>query len=106
MGAWGTEPWENDSAGDFCYKLGKMPITTWIEEGLNSDYEEQRIAAFVLSQIGRNFIYPFDLREKHLNWAIKNLKTIRGDQVWIDLWKNKREIKAKLDAEIKNLESL
>ena len=63
MGAWGKEPYANDTACDFFAVAMResTPLPDKIEEGLNSIYdEEMRAAAFLLEKIGYGYVYPHD----------------------------------------------
>jgi len=101
MGAWGHEPWSNDTAADLCYRLESQPITQVIEAGLTSDDKcEQRIAAWLFAQIGRNYVYPCELREKHGKLAVQKLDAILSSD-WPDDWKQPTLMQQMLKAEIK-----
>jgi len=88
MGSWGFKPWENDTAADFCDKyLEKIPITALIQIGLESPiYEEVRIAAWLLRQIGINFIYPNNSYKKDIKKAIARIEEILRNQELLRQW--------------------
>ena len=51
-----------------------------------SMYDEYRAAAWMLTKIGRTFVYPVDFLKEHLSKLHDRLQTIRADQDWIDGW--------------------
>jgi hypothetical protein len=107
MGAWGEEPYDNDTAGDwFDDTMDKMKIAKRVEKALKSKWEnEQRAAAYLLEQLGRVYIYPIDHLERHLAMASVRMQQILDDKEWIGDWKNPRAIRASLRKQIKHLEA-
>lgn len=107
MGAWGEGPFDNDSAADWFFGLDKTGLYPFIERGLNSEfYEEVRAAAWLLSQIGYNYVYNYDLRKYHINLAINKLEKILADEKWINTWSSQTEIEKSLRVQIKDLKEL
>ncbi len=64
MGSWDYKPWDNDSAADWFADLLQGSFVEKIEETLNLDpkknYEEIRAACYVLIQLGRPYIWPYE----------------------------------------------
>jgi hypothetical protein len=60
MGAWGTEPWDNDGAadwlGDLFGELNVPAIADALE--LDDDHETVRAACYVLQSLGRVYVWP------------------------------------------------
>lgn len=88
MGTWGYAPWDNDSAADWFSELDKKPITTLIPEGLeglaSGSIANRIAAAWLLSTVARNHVYPSEFRENHVKMAIKTLEAIGED--WYEEW--------------------
>ncbi len=90
MAAWGEKAYENDSAADWCADA-LAPVAQKVEELLDAPvnkslYDEYRAAAWMLTKIGRNYVYPVDSLKPHLTKLHDRLQTIRNDQDWIDGW--------------------
>ena len=106
MGVWGTKPWENDTAADFCCDLGKIPVTELIDKGLNSDDEdEQRIAAWLLSRLAVYYVYPYETQEKQVKRAIRKLNDMLKSD-WIEAWNNPNEVIGLIRHEVIALEEV
>ena len=82
MGAWGYEAWDNDDAADWFDKLfSATKLAARVEKALNKkDIEEYagqiRAAAYVLVALGRNYIWPIEDLDRHLQLAIEKLEAI------------------------------
>ena len=82
MGAWGEAAWDNDGAADW---FGDMFETTklarYVENTLKKDPEEDpeeiRAAAYVMVALGRNYIWPIDDLDRHLELAVSKLEAIK-----------------------------
>ena len=86
MGAWGPHPQDNDTAADFCVKLEDMTLRNWVLAGLKSeDYDENRIAAWMLRQVGFNYVWPAGL-DYVCKMAIERLQVILDDDKWRATW--------------------
>lgn len=101
MGAWGTRPYDNDTAADWFGKVLK-PVSDDIEELLNrpvdeSSYDEYRAAAWLLIKIGRNYVYDVNRRDQHLSGLHDRLQTMRSDTGWMGTWRDQNEIKEEMD---------
>jgi len=108
MGAWASRPYDNDTAADWFGKVLE-PVSDSIEELLNRDvdeehYDEYRAAAWLLTKIGRNYVYDVNRRSDHLSKLHERLQTIRSDQGWMDCWDDKSEMKAEMDDLIQQLQ--
>lgn len=83
MGAWGSNPWDDDQAADWFGELfEETRLAEHVEKALKiRDVEEYapeiRAAAYVLSALGHNYVWPVEDRERHLRLAIAKLKAIR-----------------------------
>lgn len=60
MGAWGRQPWDNDSASDFFIRLFRPEFHHKVMAGLRSDDEfEVRAAAWVVYQLAQSgYVWP------------------------------------------------
>jgi hypothetical protein len=107
MGTWGHQPWENDGAADWFgelfdkTKLAKQVERTLKQKDVEEWYEEIRAAAHVLVALGRNFVWPIDVLDDHLNLAIKKLEAIKQ----LEEFEGDDEFAAALDQEIAVLRS-
>lgn len=108
MGAWGEKPYDNDSAADWFGDV-LSPVSDKVEELLQrpvdeTHYAEYRAAAWLLTKIGRNYVYDVNRREDHLSKLHDRLQTIRADQDWIDGWQDEKEIISELDEQIAQMQ--
>lgn len=106
MGAFGTRPYDNDTAADWFGKV-LAPVSDSIEELLNrpveeDNYDEYRAAAWLLIKIGRNFVYDINRRNDHLSRLHTRLQIIRDDQGWMDCWTD--DIKGEMDELIQQMQ--
>jgi hypothetical protein len=108
MGAWGTRPYDNDTAADwFAGATAGMvsEITNLLQKPISDQYyDEYRAAAWILTKIGRNYVYDSLLLDNHLAGIHERLKTMRRDTGWIATWRNPTEIQADLDDLIQQVE--
>jgi hypothetical protein len=87
MGAWGAAAWDNDGAADwFGDMFDATGLASYVEKTLKKKdveeyFEEIRAAAYVLVTLGRVYIWPVDVLEKHLKLAIKRLEEIKELEV-------------------------
>lgn len=106
MSTWGIDAWDNDHAADwFGDLLAKTELAKRVEEALNLDASDNpevvRAAAYVMIALGRNYIWPVDVLDKHLALAIsklEELKTLYDQEDALD-------IVDAIDTEIEQLES-
>ena len=104
MGAWGEKAYENDSAADWfggvfdtvAEKVQAL-LDAPVEERL---YPEYRAAAWMLTKIGRTYVYPTDSLDDHLSKLHDRLQTIRNDKDWMDSWQDQDTIKKEMDDQI------
>lgn len=107
MGAWGEKPWENDTAADMFYQLEKVPITQVVENGLNSENEDEQIAAaWLYSRVGMGFVYPVDLRSTHKKLAVEKLTDILANDDWLDRWKDRSAKEASIKRVLRDIKNL
>ena len=86
MGAWGYEPYANDTAADWFANTmdSNTPLPVAIGTALESSYESEiRAAAFLLEKIAYGYIYPNKLREPHIETAIGKLQKMLESE-WVD----------------------
>lgn len=104
MGAWGKEPYANDTACDFfavAMRGEKASLPEHIGAALNSGYEDEvRAAAFLLEKVGYGYVYPHEKREEHLELAISKLQALLENETWINDWKNPDDMRAELRRQI------
>lgn len=115
MGAWGERPYDNDTAADWFAGLLE-PVAKQIEDLLNldvdeSNYDEYRAAAWFITKIGRNYVYPtvnrgthLSILHNHLSRLHDRLQTIRNDNGWLDGWRDRAKIEAEMDNLIRQLQ--
>lgn len=116
MGAWGTKVWENDDAADWFMNFGKSINIDMIEETVNNfnindgvSIEENRAVAYVLSYIGRVYVWPntdFDTRDAILDKTVENLYSIFKDDEYIESWiqeEDRVKVKESLEMQIESL---
>lgn len=106
MGAWGTEPWGNDSAADwFGGMFDATGLAKHVEETLQQDveeyHEEIRAAAYMVVALGRVYIWPIAYLDNHLKLAIAKLEEIRA----LELYQEVPEFIKAIDQEIAILKS-
>lgn len=60
MGAWGVQPWDNDTAADwFGATMDGNPLVDRVDEALSSGSSEQQYAAlWIVAKLGRAYIWP------------------------------------------------
>lgn len=108
MGSWGEKPYENDSAADWFGDV-LTPVSERVQDLLDAPvdinlYSEYRAAAWMLTKIGRTFVYPSDKLDDHLSRLHDRLQTIRNDQAWLDCWRDQDSIKQEMDGQIRQMQ--
>lgn len=106
MGAWGKLPWENDGAADWFGNLfDRTKLARHIEDALKLDaqdsHEEIRAAACVLLFLGRDYIWPVDLLDRHLCLASDRLEEISH----LDVIAESQDFVDEINSEIQELRS-
>jgi hypothetical protein len=91
MGAWGTDPWDNDKAADFFGDIWEAaPIVDQVHAGLGSNDGSEMVAALWLcSCLCRAYVWPIDRLDETLALAIKTAdRLINGqdEDRYLDLW--------------------
>jgi hypothetical protein len=101
MGAWGKEPYANDTACDwFIGAMQDGPLTERIEEALHSGNEDEvRAAAFLLEKVAYGYVYPSAQRQQHIELAVSKLQRML-ELEWIKIWDEPEEIRAELRRQI------
>jgi len=90
MGTWGTAAWENDGAADWFAELfEKSKLAARVERMLRKKdveeyHEEIRAAAHVVVALGRNFVWPIEVLDDHLQLAIDQLEAIKAMEEYAD----------------------
>ncbi len=82
MGAWGTKPWDNDSAADWFDALFdatelRKKVREALEMDIDDDHEKVRAAAAVLLMLGRLYIWPTGHLDDDIRLAIRQLEYIK-----------------------------
>ena len=104
MGAWGTGPYDNDTAADWFFRMTKMSAPDLIENGLQSEnHYEARAAAWLLQQVGYNYVYPIRMLDDHRQKAIVRLGAILNDEEWMSKWVEPEVTRASIMAQIYDL---
>jgi len=91
MGAWGEEPWDNDSAADWFGDLWEgTPMGERTLEALRSGEGEVMVAAlWFCTQLCRVYVWPIDHLDETLDAAIAAAdQLLAGDDEdgFLDLW--------------------
>ena len=96
MGAWGTEPWDNDEASDWFGEFfqgidaNARIRETFLEFGDNQD--RIRAACFILGTLGRVYVWPGDLDElkqlleRGTELLSRMLSPLEGDEDFVEAW--------------------
>lgn len=115
MGAWGVEPWDNDSAADWfnAFFVG-IDVDKRMEEALrlgpDDEFDELRAACYLLEVLGRIYVWPGDISrlDEYLRTGIRLLseaidpKTEWGEY-FLDWWNNDPEMIASVKRQIQGL---
>lgn len=106
MGAWGSGPYDNDSAADWFFGLGEIGLYDLIERGLkDGGYNEQRAAAWLVQRLAISpYVYDVYLIDEHRELAVEKLKDILDDQDWLDSWRDPDETIAEIKQQIDEIE--
>src|ERR1041385_8672519 len=103
MGAWGTEPWDNDGAADwFAAFFEGIDVPARLRNAFRyyDTYDEIRAASYILEHIGRIYVWPGtgdELREL-LDTAIELLTAMIDpdaqdeDIDFLELWDSDPEV--------------
>ena len=115
MGAWGKDPWDNDSAADwFADVFDGIDIDSKIEQALSDsdNYDEVRAAAYLLDVLGSAYIWPGDL-DKYDDYVKQIIAMLEAmidensddpDMDFLELWDNDPEIIQSVKQQINNLQ--
>lgn len=91
MGAWGQEPWDNDTAGDFFGDLWEgTPVADRVLDALRSGDGEVMVAALWLcSELCRVYVWPIERYDETLSAGITAADLVlarEDDDGLLDLW--------------------
>lgn len=114
MGAWGEKPWENDGAADWFSILMERIDTTFIldQAELMSEtpdgYEDEiRAVSYILSYLGRNYIWPIEeiVRLKSIKIELTGILEgmLAPESDFLELWDNDEVVKQEIRKEIQQL---
>ena len=107
MGAWGSGPYDNDTAADWFFELKEIGLYDLIERGLNSDsYEEQRAAAWLVQRLAITaYVYDVNLIDEHRKLAVEKLQSILNNKGWLETWVDSDETITELKQQIHEIEN-
>jgi Domain of unknown function (DUF4259) len=93
MGAWGTEPWDNDGAADWFGDLWEgIPIAGRVLETLQAGTSDEVVAAIWLcSELCRAYVWPIGQLKETLSAAVAAADRILAgddDDDYLALWDN------------------
>ncbi len=96
MGAWGTEPWDNDEAADWFNEFFEgIDVNARIRETFREFDDNQdriRAACFILGTLGRVYVWPGDLDElkqlldRGTELLSRMLSPLEGDEDFVAAW--------------------
>lgn len=116
MGAWGTEPWDNDDAADwFGEVFDGIDIDSKITQALAYDYDnydQVRAAAYLLDVLGVSYIWPGDLDklDGHLERALQILTAMIDresedeEMDFLELWDDDPDVIKSVEQQIRRLQ--
>jgi len=97
MGAWGKEPWDNDTAADWfggLWETSDLPIK--VRQGLDSESSDEVVAAiWVCAELCRNYVWPIEALDDTLRAAVAAAERIlngEDDDQYLELWANDAEV--------------
>ena len=108
MGAWGEQPWDNDTAADwFAGFFEGVDVDARIAASLANDDEdgcdEIRAACYILQTLGRVYVWPGDLDKlgEHLRAGIAHLESMidpkhAAGQELREMWGEESEVFASI----------
>ena len=87
MGAWGTEPWDNDAAADWFTSFFRgIDVDSRISAALEDENADvTRAVAFLLSVLGRPYTWPGEpsMLGDHLDRAISRMESLAVDKDYL-----------------------
>lgn len=87
MGAWGTDPWDNDAAADWFSSLfAGINVEGRVISGLEDENPDRsRAAAYLLSVLGRPYVWPGDPIRlgQLLDSAIERMESLAADKEYL-----------------------
>lgn len=109
MGAWGVEPWANDSAADWFHDFfANLNVDAMRNVFKHYDaWDEIRAACYVLQSLGRVYVWPAerleDLKElldMGINHLDKMLRPPSPDWDFLELWGETPEVIAAVNQQL------
>lgn len=91
MGAWGMDPWDNDTAADFFGDLWQdTPVIDRVLETLRGEGDESTVAALWLcSELCRVYVWPIERLDETLDAAIAAAERIlagEDEEGLVEMW--------------------
>ncbi len=111
MGAWGTKLWENDDAADwFSSFFDGIDVGSRIKATLEveDEYDEIRAACYMLSALGRTYVWPGDLvvLDELLERGVQLLSAmLEPGSEFRELWEDDEEVLADVAQELADLQN-
>lgn len=101
MGAWGTDPWDNDTAADwFGEILTGNPLVDRVDEALRDGESEETYAAlWTVAQLARVYVWPISRLDATLRLAVGAADAILAHEdpdEMLELWEDNPELVATL----------
>ena len=118
MGAWGTEPYDNDTAADWFGSLLKKGAQKRLDKRLMkalkldvrtvANIGEFRAACHLLAALGNPYVWPGakPIPKEAYVLAIDGLEALLNDRKWQSTWINPEPLRANLLAQISVLRSV
>ena len=114
MGAWGVEPWDNDTAADWFGELFESLDVDKIQRAIEDeeDYDTIRAACFVLATLGRVYVWPADRLDELktlLDTGIEHLTSMvepsQKNLDFLEQWENNPEVVESINRQIEELKA-
>lgn len=101
MGAWGTDPWDNDTAADWFGDLwDAVPIVGPVHAGLTSEESDEVVAALWLTvQLCRVYVWPVARMDETLDLAIGAAAAILAGEDpdgHLERWEDDPDVRAQI----------
>jgi hypothetical protein len=102
VGAWGEQPWENDSAADWFGDLWDgTPIVERVHAGLRSEDSFEAVAAlWTCSHLCRVYVWPVATIDDTLELGISAADRILSgddDEGFLSLWDDRPDIRQQIE---------
>ena len=101
MGAWGKEPWDNDTAADWFFGLWEgTSIAERVQAGLASGSSEEIVAAlWVAAELCRVYVWPHESLSQTVELAVTAADRIlagEDEDSYLELWEGDEEVVAQM----------